>query len=100
VIKIRYHSRDKKRKSWTKTWTGKLRLLTYAYIMFLHVQQTILATALITAPSVLAIALWALASQFLLALINIWIITKHKASHPLLSEYHARKIRMFTNLDS
>uniref|UniRef100_A0A7C9E801 Uncharacterized protein n=1 Tax=Opuntia streptacantha TaxID=393608 RepID=A0A7C9E801_OPUST len=40
--------------------------------MFLHVQQTILATALITAPSVLAIALWALTSQFLLALINIF----------------------------
>lgn len=45
--------------------------LTYTCVMFMHVQQIGAATAIITTPSVLAFALSTLASQLLLAFINI-----------------------------
>ena len=46
--------------------------LTYARVMFSHVQQLATVAALVTAPGFLVFALWTLAGQPFFAFINIW----------------------------
>ena len=49
-------------------------MLTYASVVFTHVEQTILAAAFITSPCVFTFTVWALANLFLFALIHIYHI--------------------------
>lgn len=59
---------DSPNKAPAELWLG---IFAYTCVMFMHVQQIGAATAIITTPSVLAFALSTLASQLLLAFINI-----------------------------
>ena len=63
------------RACYSKPW----KILTYACVMFSHIQSTTTTTAaVITAPGIFAFAFWTLAGQLVFAFIHIWETAKRK----------------------